>query len=65
MNFGNRYELLNNGALFSLGAALAVLVGHVGSGAIVLVALPLVLAWVSYRRNIERAADSPDVRRAA
>ena len=65
INFGHAYEMLNNAALFSLGAVLAVLVLKIGSGAVALVAMPLALSWVSYRRVLARHDDADDVQRAA
>jgi hypothetical protein len=48
-NFGNRYELLSNGALFSLGALLASLYSVHGMFGTMLVLLPLLVAYEGYR----------------
>jgi hypothetical protein len=65
VNFGNPYELLSNGALFSLGALLALLAARTGPAVVVLFALPLLLAWVSYRRVLERSTLEPETEREA
>lgn len=57
-NFGNAYDLLSSGALFSLGILLAVHYSMAGARMTALAVLPLVLGWVSYRRFI---AESPEV----
>jgi hypothetical protein len=53
-NFGNAYELLSNGALFSLGAVLAIMVAQAGIEMVTLFAMPLLLAWISYRHFLSR-----------
>ena len=53
-NFGHRYELLSSGALFSLGALLAIHYEATGPAGALLVALPLALAFEGYRRVAER-----------
>ncbi len=57
-NFGNAYDLLSSGALFSLGILLAVHYTMAGARMTALAVLPLVLGWVSYRRFI---AEPPEV----
>ncbi|MBI5710674.1 MAG: hypothetical protein HZC42_10280 [Candidatus Eisenbacteria bacterium] len=57
-NFGNAYDLLSSGALFSLGILLAVHYTMAGARMTALAVLPLVLGWVSYRRFL---AEPPQV----
>ena len=57
-NFGNGYELLSTGAVFSLGILLAVHYQGIGMGGTLLVVLPLVLACDGYRRFTRRQAAS-------
>lgn len=71
-NFGNGYELLSTGAVFSLGILLAVHYQGIGMAGTLLVVLPLVLACDGYRRFTERrparaeeAPAEPDHRDAA
>jgi len=49
-NFGDRYELLSNGALFSLGALIASQYAASGAGGTLLVVLPLLVAFEGYRQ---------------
>jgi len=56
VNFANSYEVVSNGALFSMGVMLALLIGQIGSVAVMLVALPVVLAWLGYRRSMRPPA---------
>ena len=66
-NFGSSYELLSNGALFSLGVLLAARYVLSGMGGTILVALPFCVAYEGYRRYA-RARLGPQentVRRAA
>jgi hypothetical protein len=56
-NFGNRYELLSNGTLFSLGALLASHYATNGVKGTLLVVFPILVAHESYRRY-HRAADA-------
>ena len=67
-NFGSGYELLSNGALFSLGALVAFHHEAHGWGVTLLALLPLLVAYEGYRRYMhardrEDAAD--EERRAA
>ena len=67
-NFGSGYELLSNGALFSLGALVAFHHEAHGWGVTLLALLPLLVAYEGYRhymhaRDREDAAD--EERRAA
>lgn len=55
-NFGNVYEVLSTGAVFSLGILLAVHYEGIGMTGTLLVLLPLVLAADGYRRYSARAA---------
>lgn len=52
-NFGTGYELVSNGALFSLGALLASLYVAQGPAGALLVALPVVVAFQGYRAMVE------------
>lgn len=56
VNFANTHEVMSNGALFSMGAMLALLIGQIGSVAVLLIALPVVLAWLGYRRPMRPPA---------
>jgi hypothetical protein len=58
-NFGSGYELLSNGALFSLGALVAFHHEAHGWGATLLALLPLLVAYEGYRRYV-RARDRED-----
>jgi hypothetical protein len=58
-NFGTGYELLSNGALFSLGALVAFHHEAHGWGATLLALLPLLVAYEGYRRYM-RARDRED-----
>jgi hypothetical protein len=53
-NFGGWYELLANGALFSLGALLASHYSVSGIGGTLLIALPLFAIHEGYRRHMQR-----------
>ena len=53
-NFGNAYELVSSGAVFSLGALIATHAAGAGLASTLLVALPLVIACDGYRRFITR-----------
>lgn len=68
-NFGNWYEALSSGAVFSLGALFATHFQGIGIAGTVLVALPLLLACDGLRRYNQRAANGADAgedeRRAA
>lgn len=55
-NFANPYEALSNGALFAMGVVLALLIRLIGPAAVVLVGLPVVLAWISYRHVLRTPA---------
>jgi hypothetical protein len=57
-NFGNAYELLSSGAVFSLGALIATHESGVGMAGTLLVALPLVVACDGYRRYSARSEPS-------
>ena len=59
-NFANTYEVISNAALFALGVVLALLIRLNGPAAVVLVGLPVVLAWISYRHVLGAAAESGD-----
>lgn len=59
-NFGSRYEMLSNWALFSLGVLLAVLYSLAGPLGLLFVSLPLVLARESYRRHLNRSEETPE-----
>lgn len=59
-NFANTYEVISNAALFALGVMLALLIRTIGPAAVVLVGLPVVLAWMSYRQVRGAAAESGD-----
>ncbi len=60
VNFANAYEVVSNGALFALGVVLALLIRMIGPAAVVLVGLPVVLAWLSYRHVLRASAESDD-----
>ena len=60
-NFGSRYELFSDTALFSLGAVLAVLYVSAGPPATLLVGLPLLLAHQGYRRHQEGGAEAAEI----
>lgn len=69
-NFGNAYEALSSGAVFSLGALFATHFQGIGIAGTMLVALPLVLACDGLRRfhggaKREGSADDENQRRAA
>jgi hypothetical protein len=53
-NFGGAYELLANGALFSLGALLASHYAASGIGGTLLIGLPLIAVHEGYRRHAQR-----------
>jgi hypothetical protein len=53
-NFGTRYELLSNGALFCLGAMLARLYVTSGTVATLIIVLPLLVAYEGYLRHTAR-----------
>ncbi len=59
-NFANAYEVTSNAALFALGVMLALLIRLIGPAAVVLVGLPVVLAWMSYRHVLGAATASDD-----
>ena len=68
VNFANAYEMVSNGALFSMGVMLALLIQLIGPSAVALVALPVALAWLSYRRVLPPPAEAyyeDDTRKAA
>lgn len=52
-NFGNPYELISSGALFSLGVLVAIHYEMAGPGATLFAALPLVLAYAGYRHHLK------------
>lgn len=56
-NFGNAYEVLSSGAVFSLGILLALHYAGVGMIGTFLVLLPLYVAFDGYRRFSERHRD--------
>lgn len=69
-NFGNSYEALSSGAIFSLGALFATHFQGIGMAGTLLVALPLLLACDGLRRYNQRTRrdadpESEDKRRAA
>jgi hypothetical protein len=68
-NFGNAYEVLSTGAVFSLGILLAVHYAGIGMVGTLLVLLPLVLAADGYRRFTQRdesvPGETPKERKAA
>lgn len=51
-NFGSRYEQISNAALYSIGLMIAVLHAMAGPLGTLIAAVPLVLAWVSYRQFV-------------
>jgi hypothetical protein len=51
-NFGGGYELLSNGALFSLGALMATHYVAMGPWGVALATLPLLVAFEGYRRMV-------------
>ncbi len=62
VNFGTGYELLSNGALFSLGALLAGMAALHGVFGAVLVILPLLVAFQGYRWHVRsRSAAEEEV----
>jgi hypothetical protein len=50
-NFGSRYEVLSNGALFCMGAMLAQLYASGGALATVVIVMPLLVAYEGYVRH--------------
>jgi hypothetical protein len=54
-NFGSRYEQVSNAALYSIGLMIAVLHATSGPLGTLIAAVPLVLAWLSYRQFVGRA----------
>jgi hypothetical protein len=64
-NFGSRYEQISNAALFSTGIMIAVLNAMAGPLGTVIAAVPLVLAWVSYRQFTRRVVEEEERRMAA
>lgn len=58
-NFGNLYEVLSNGALFSLGTLVASGVAAHGPVALVVAALPLWVAFEGYRRSTRALGAQP------
>jgi hypothetical protein len=68
-NFGNPYELLSSGALFSLGALFASYYLHAGPVGAFLIVCPMVLAFQGYRlHSLHRREQAPgalDTRRPA
>jgi hypothetical protein len=63
-NFGNAYEFISSGALFSLGVLVAIHYEMAGAGATLFAALPLVLAYAGYRHylKLRALATPPDQR---
>jgi hypothetical protein len=60
-NFGNGYELLSSGAVFSLGTLLGIHYAANGMGLTLLFVLPLVVAFEGYRRHLGPAkASAPE-----
>jgi hypothetical protein len=60
-NYGNRFEFISNGALFSLGILFALLYSISGITGIVLILLPMLVAYEGYKRKVQRDEGIEDV----